>query len=194
MAIAITARDWPEPYMENKDEIFAVGAIALSYGQLENTFRRLFSTITGMNELQVAALFQRIPNNIRQDILHELMDQGDLAEDAKNCVRYFTRGFKICADNRNDILHAHLGATVIGSRKHGIVLHKFSKSGNMQTCSPPPQELQIIAESMRTYAAFGAQVIAHARSSPFPSLDRPPPPPELNWSSPEHALDVLSPP
>jgi len=193
MAISITRRDWPNSYMESKEEIFTIGAIALSYGQLENTFRQLFSTITGMDELQIAALFQRIPNNIRQDILHELMGQGDLSDDAKKCVRDFTGGFKACADNRNDIMHAHLGYTITGSSKHGVVLHKFSKSGNKLTCSPSLQELKQIADSMRAYAAFGARINENARASPFPSLDRPPPPSELNWTVPEHALDILYP-
>jgi hypothetical protein len=193
MAIAITNLAWEDYQKSYQEDIFTLGMIALNYGQLENAFRHIFSAVTGLNASQVAALFERLPNNHRQDVLSELMAQLSLPPGLKADISYFATGFKTCLENRNAIMHAHLGGSVIGAGpKEGIALHKFTKSGKRQTCFPSLTELRAIAESMRGYAVFGVwltAIISAARHpeigapQPEPSLGRPPPPPELSWRS-----------
>jgi hypothetical protein len=83
MAEAPMADDWPSYLPGPAENILALGVIALAYGQLENMFRALFASITQMNEFQVAALFQRLPNNIRKVILFELMTKTVLPQRAE---------------------------------------------------------------------------------------------------------------
>jgi hypothetical protein len=194
MAVAITNVDWSEYHKAHKEDIFALGIIAMTYGELENVFRKLFSAITGLNEFQTAALFERLPNNHRLAILGQLLAQTALSREIKDDVDYFMDGFETCADNRHAVLHAHLGGTFFGSPGQGVVLHKFTKAGKKQTCFAPTKKLHEIADSMREYAAFGFSLIARITPvtgakipndnssvlfSPF--RGKPSPPPKLDW-------------
>ena len=43
-----TARSWPEYLPRAQNDLIAIGAITLNYGQLENRLKYLFSAATGM--------------------------------------------------------------------------------------------------------------------------------------------------
>lgn len=189
-------RTWPDYLPGPADDIFAVGVIALTYGFLENLYRCLFSTVTGMTTAQVAVLFERLPNNARQDILAEMLNQSDLADPLKEAVRHFSSGFRICAENRSAIMHSHSGGMVIHRERGiaGILFSKLTKSGKKQVCPATIEELRAVADSMHEYGLFAAWLISDVNSFwafrrrgeeesfwRFPLRDKPPLPAELNW-------------
>src|ERR1700694_5794823 len=92
---------WPEYLPAPSDDVFAIGVVALNYGQMESMFKHLFAVVTRMNDFQVSALFYRIPNNTRLNVLSDLMNQTTLPEKLKDRVLHFCDGFKICAANRH---------------------------------------------------------------------------------------------
>src|SRR6476659_319728 len=101
--------NWP-PYLPgSRNDILALGVISLEYGFLENMFRVLFSIVGNMNEYQVAAIFERLPNNHRIDAIRQMLRESTLPDVLKDRVLYFCRCFDICADNRHAIMHSHSG-------------------------------------------------------------------------------------
>jgi hypothetical protein len=209
MRVSLTDDVLPEYLPGPPDHILMLGVIALNYGQLENMFRHVFSAVTRMNDIQVAAIFQRIPNNIRQTVLSEVMAQTTLPDQLKDRVKYFTDGFKICAENRHDLMHSHSGGVFTSKSKgtRGLLFSKHSRAGNEFVCAPDLQELRTVADEIHDYMNFGFHVSGdikhwadcrdHDDEESFwrvPLKDKPRAPTALRWHSPESVLIQPSPP
>jgi hypothetical protein len=132
---------------------------------LENMFRHLFATVTRMNEFQVSAIFDRMANNNRLDALGDLLNKTTLTEQIKERVRYFCSGFKICAENRHAIMHSHSGGiyTNYSRNERGILLSKYTRSGNKLVCAASLRQLRAVADDIHTFAMFGGNVISDIR-------------------------------
>jgi hypothetical protein len=194
----LSEHPWPYYLPSTRDDIVALGVISLNYGQLEAMFRALFALVTGMNEFQAAAIFHRIPNNIRLNVLEELPAKSELDTALRADVGYFMRGFSTCADNRNDIMHSFSGGTYTGSAttgQYGMVLSKFSKAGNKLEWYATTEALQRVADDTYAFMLYGAKVIGEIgvyqsilrepeetrRKWRGPSPDKPPLPARMNW-------------
>jgi hypothetical protein len=166
MRVSLTDDKWPEYLPGQPDYILVVGVISLNYGRMENMFRYLFSIVTRMNEIQVAAIFERMPNNIRQTVLAEVMSQTTLPDKLKDRVKHFIDGFKICADNRHDLMHSRPGGTFTSQSRgiRGLLFTKFSKSGKELMCAPSLPELREVADDLHEYATFGGEVAGEVRN------------------------------
>lgn len=188
--------DWPNYLPGPSDHLEALGVVSLTYGYLEGLFQCLFTDTTGMTPDQVNALFQRIPNNHRSNMMLELLDKSKLPTNLKELVRYFVKGFETCAENRSGLMHSHSAGIVSGmsSGHYGFVFTKNSKAGNRLVCTPTLTDLRQVADSMHDYAVFAgmvgnaihdARLTAKAADSTWlpPSLDKPAPPPSLHWQS-----------
>lgn len=187
---------WPKDFPGPDDCVFAIGVAALNYGILESAFRFLFSTVTGMTEAQVSTIFDRIPNNTRQEIVKAMMTQSNLPEPALDAVRHFLTGFKQCADNRHDLMHSRHGGRFVRGDSRGMVLHKYYKSGEEAECPVTVQDLRNIADEIESYMIFGMMLASgiqnfmirrtRATGQSFalsPLYGKPPPPSRLNWNS-----------
>lgn len=191
---------WPDYLPGPRDHLLALGAIALTYGTLENLFQAVFTDATEMSREQVSALFQRIPNNTRRDLLSDLLAKASLPENLKGEIRYFSSAFLICADNRHALMHSHSGGVVSSYKTdhYGFVFTKYSRSGKTYVCTPTLRELKGISDTMHCYTLFGGWIcsdivrakarIKRGETGEFllsPSLDRPPLPTPLKWRSEE---------
>lgn len=187
--------DWPDYLPGPTDHLRALGVITLMYGYLEGIYQTLFSEATGMTPAQVGALFQRVPNNIRADIMHELLEKTSIPINIKELVRHFSLGFNACAENRHSLMHSRSGG-IISDQKHshhGFVFTKYSRKGNVLVCTPSLSELMAVADSMQEYALFAAWLGMAINSATLnkmseestwlpPSLQKPPPlPASLIW-------------
>lgn len=203
------APEWPQYLPSPKQDIMALGVIALNYGQLENMFRHLFAIVAQFNEAQASALFQRLPNNHRLAIIAELIVKTTLPEKLKERVDHFCKGFEICASNRHAVMHSHSEGTFtsVSRNVRGILLSKFSKAGNKFVCPASLEELRIIADEIYSYSMFGGEVVSEIRNFllcrqygkedvfwKVPLRDKPAPPTNMNWSAPESVLIEQPPP
>jgi hypothetical protein len=194
--MSLTSDPWPKDLPLPRDHVFALGVISLNYGQLEGIFQYLFAEATGIGQAQAAALFQRLPNDQRRDILGQLLPLADFPSEIKDSVAHFAAAFKICADNRHALMHSRSG----GVCPTGLVLDKTTRSGGMLTCKPTLIDLQQIADSMHAFSIFGAMLLGDMQSfvtyrakgdmamaARFALRDRPPLPTPLEWNSPVQA-------
>jgi hypothetical protein len=198
---------WPDYLPGPRDHLLALGVISLSYGQLENMFQVLFGEVTVLNRHQVAALFQRIPNNHRENALLELIDKTTLPTNLNALVQHFVDGFRICAENRHGLVHSHSGGTITRHETghYGFVFTKYSRAGNALVCTPTLADLQAAADSMHDYMMFAAmlsgavnsaRIMAYPVDSTWlpPSLDKPPLPQPLHWRADKDFRADLLPP
>jgi hypothetical protein len=199
MADSPPEEKWPEYHPGNRKDILALGVIALNYGQLERMYRIIFSYVTGLNEYQTAALFHRLPNNQRRDVLYELMAKTVMTDELIAAVKHFGQGFGACLDNRNDIMHSfssgrHRSESPFGPS--GIVLSKYTKAGDLIVCYANVGLLRIMADEMHTYSVYGSFVAGAVREFNdavlrgddlsllrLPLRDKPPSPTRLTWQA-----------
>src|SRR5437764_2608998 len=156
---------WPLYLPGPRHDILAMGVISLTYGQLENLFRTVFSLVADMNEYQIAAIFERMPNNHRLSALAQMLGKTTLPEVLKERVSHFCNGFRICAENRHAIMHSHSGRmyTSYSRNERGILLTKYSRSGNKLICAASLAELRRVADQAHEYAVFGMHVATEIR-------------------------------
>jgi hypothetical protein len=109
-----------------------------------------------MRPEHLSSLFHRIPNNVRRDVLAELVSRTDLTKELKAQIKYFLECFAVCADNRNDIMHASAGGEYSDARvgERGLILSKHSKSGNQLICSARLKDLRKVADDIHEVMLF----------------------------------------
>jgi hypothetical protein len=198
-------REWPDYMPLPRKDVFAIGVIALNYCQLENILRALFSSITQLNEFQTQAFFHRLANNVRRDVLSELLAKTTIPDELRSLIDYFVTGFMACADNRHFVMHSSSGGLHHSETGHGLVLERYSRTGNRLTCFLTFDDLKQIADDIHRYTLFGAWLVSdvslYARNphkafqaSPSTLHDKPSPPTRMNWiSADEHTKPELPP-
>jgi hypothetical protein len=147
---------WPKYLPKSHNDLIAIGAIALEYGQLEGALQNLFSAATRMQPQHLSSLFHRIPNNTRRDVLAELANSTELTKELKAQIKYFLECFMVCAENRNDIMHASAGGEYhdIPASERGLILSKYSKAGNRLICSARLKDLRKVADEIHEVKGF----------------------------------------
>jgi hypothetical protein len=78
------AKPWPDYLPEfGREDLIAIGVIALNYGELESALRNLFAAATGMDPQHLAALFYRMPNDKRKEALAQIISTTEITEKLK---------------------------------------------------------------------------------------------------------------
>jgi hypothetical protein len=205
MAEPISEKQWPDYMPLPRDDIFAIGVIALNYCQLENMLRALFSNVTQLNEFQTQAFFHRLANNVRKDVLLELLGKTTIPDDLRASINHFMDGFAICAENRHFVMHSSSGGLHSSETERGLVLERYSRSGNKLACYLTLNDLKLVADEIHGYMIFGAHVVSDTARyaakpekdfAPSPSTlrEKPPPPTRLSWSAPVDPTTPALPP
>ena len=186
---------WPDYLPGPRNDLLALGVIALNYGRLENIFRIIFAMVSGMSEAQVTAIFARINNRLREDIFEQLLATQTFPEGLIDLIRHWLAGYMICAENRNAVMHSHHGGIHSGARgTEGIVLSKFSRAGSRFSYFAHAKALRAIADAIDHQGNFGEQVmleiagfqLCERQKRPrdfgqFPLPEKPRLPEALNW-------------
>lgn len=192
---------WPGYLPLPKVDILAIGVVALEFARLENIFRALLSSVARWNSHHAAAVFNRLNNRERQDVILELLAKTTIPDPTKKVVEHFVAGYMICADNRNFLMHSSCGGTHedIADGTVGLVLERYSKQGNRLECYPTYPQLRTVADEIHIYASFGAFVnmdVSNYRTHveaghpedyrplPAPLRKKPPSPTPLSWQIP----------
>jgi len=201
---------WPNYLPLPREDIFAIGVIALSYGRLENMLQAMFAAVIHLNQFQTQALFHRMGNRPRLDALIDLLGKTTIPQEVKDLTIYFLDGFEVCADNRHFVMHSSSGGLHVnrsdGTR--GLILERYSRTGNKLECYVTLPQLKTIADEMHAFTIFGASLVtditnyatllSHGQAQdfqPLPSTSRekPPRPTTLNWRSPDPATPGIPP-
>jgi hypothetical protein len=157
--------EWPAYRVGNRDYIHALGVIASVFNLLEFRFRSFFPIYTRIPSQPAYALFAKINNELRLELIRGAMNFSSHPEPIKADIRHFLAGFKICADNRNILMHS----TVIylfgpdddpcpvtsppGNQPQGLAFQKSPKYDPFQinTYQLTIEELRAQADTLKSF-------------------------------------------
>ncbi|HZR74047.1 hypothetical protein [Bradyrhizobium sp.] len=187
----------------------ALGVVAANYNSLEAELRFLLNSFMGKQMTSSNAgnyLFERLSNAERMDLLKRLYREQVGGTDLADRLDWFVKGFGICAENRNILMHSEPHGRTTNALQiiSGLELRKASKSnpGVHNFISLKLEELRKVADDIDAFASFGFDlsiyqiarelggVIRLATREIRPTLpDNPPEPVHLTLSPQRDAKD-----
>jgi hypothetical protein len=200
------SKEWPTYLPGPRENIFALGVISLAYSNFEWLFAGVFREVTQTPDTVLRILFSKLPNNIRMETLSNFLEKMDWPEGLKDDIKHFMKGFQICAENRNLLMHSYSGG--VRASTGDIVIMRTARSGDEVISLSTLPELREIADAINAFNSYAADVMVGINvfrqkkrkgedisSFQSPSPDRPPLPRSLSWlPRPAEDLQTFVPP
>jgi hypothetical protein len=175
--------EWPPYRVGNRDYLHALGVIASVFNLLEFRFRSLFPIYSSIPVPPAYVLFAKITNELRLELIRSAIEFSAHPEEIKEHVRHFLRGFKICADNRNILMHSTVYyifgpdddacpvSAPPGSQPGGMGFQKAPKGDPFQINSYQLslQEIRALADSIKAFELYGDGLFWHILKNHEPS-------------------------
>lgn len=190
---------WPAYLVPFDETTFAIGVIAINYGELELNFRHLFGAVTGVGQPFAELLFPKIQNDVRLQLFDQSLTTPEWPPDLAAALRRFAAGYTICSENRNTIMHFRAGGITLKGTILGTAFTKQSRSGQTLFYPVTTAEFRAIADDMNTYAEFARSAdesvfLFRAGKAWQPSLPETPPLPRKLDFQPRRARPSAPPP
>jgi hypothetical protein len=146
--------DWPSFSTGPRDSIFALGVICVKFVELESVFQFVFETILRLDrDMDMGGvIFAKLGTGPAIQLSQECLPRIAGGDEVRDLVSHFLSAMKICAANRNYLMHSHM-AWRFGEEK--TVLFKKSRSGNDLYLSIPLAQLEQVADEMNLYCTYG---------------------------------------
>jgi hypothetical protein len=181
--------DWPAYTIGPRNSIFVLGVVSIKYTEMESVLCFLFATVFNLESETATMLVSKMGAKASAELVEQKLPDTQWDDEIKDRVSHFVKGFKICNENRNDLMHSNVAWT--GNDR--TVLFKTSRQGNTHGTTHTLDELRHIADDMNTYCEYGrwlGNAINITLSDPpvflpsaFPLPDKPPLPSKVNYSS-----------
>lgn len=167
--------EWPPYRVGNRDYIHALGIIAAVFNLLEFRFRSFFPIYTRIPSRPAYILFAKINNETRLELMHGAMNFSSHPESIKDDVRHFLAGFKICADNRNILMHSTVtylfgpddnpcpATSPPGNQPQGLAFQKAARGNPFQinTYQLTIEEIRAQADALNLFEKYGDRLFWH---------------------------------
>jgi hypothetical protein len=167
--------------------MFALGVVGVKYAQLEFALSGMLSTVAAMDRDATSRFISKYRNNnTRLDRMRQGLAERNWPAEIKERVSCFIDAFKVCADNRNLLMHSN----IFYMSRDAIILYKSDNEGKTISCNPTLAEVRQAADDMNTYFDYGLalskainfNLIAPGTiPSPFPWPDAPAAPRSLEY-------------
>jgi hypothetical protein len=154
MADPLDASKWPSYPIEPRESVFALGVVSVNYAGLEFALGSVFTNVLDLASNITWALLQKIGNEARIALLEQALCERDWPAELKECVIHFIKGFKILAENRNQLIHSNIFAGV----EEQITLYKSNRAGKTILIQISPADLRQVADNMMVYRDYGLAV------------------------------------
>jgi hypothetical protein len=143
--------EWPDYQAGPRESIFALGVVSVNYAKLEYALSLLFGIILGLDQEVSLQTIAKVKNHETIRYLMSLaLPKTAWPAHAQDAVAHFLSGFKLCADNRNLLMHS----SIIGAEAV-TVLYKRNSKGEMSVCRPTVTELRSTADDIQSYCNYG---------------------------------------
>jgi hypothetical protein len=173
---SLVSRDWPSFAIGPDDSIFALGVISLKFMELETIFQFLFGAILRLDRDQTKVISAKLGTTAALELLsRDRVAETTWSEDVKDHVLHFLSAMKICADNRNHLMHSGM-AWRFGDKR--VVMYKRSRPGSLLALSTTLAELRQVADEMNFYCVYGRK-LDNAISNPATAFPLPKKKPDL---------------
>jgi hypothetical protein len=184
--------DWPEYAVGPKDSLFAIGVASSNFARLEMVMQFIFASVLDLTIQNSEMISAKIGAEATVILTRQKLATLDWAEDTKDRVRHFLRGFDICLENRNHLMHSEASWLMGTYETDKTFLFKQTKKGEIRAASPKLPVLRNVADSMQVYIHYGRRlgnwINNHSTNPPafpdavFPLPDKPALPPNLDYS------------
>ena len=151
---------WDWRYHRNlHDHIHALGVVAANYNSLEKVFELMFEVCSDLHQAASNKMFASLNNNRnRIDSLKSILETGNPL--GREVGLHFLRGFDICADNRNLLMH---GTPYRADEKRDkLVLQKVARNNPQRTnyLNLKVNDIRKVADEIDRFDDFGVDCIA----------------------------------
>ena len=167
--------EWPAYRVGNRDYIHALGVIASVFNLLEFRFRSFFPIYTRIPSAPAYILFAKINNEMRLELTHGAMTFSSHPQSIKDDVCHFLTGFKICADNRNILMHSTVrylfgpddnpcpATAPPGNQPQGLAFQKPPKGDPFQinTYRLTIEEIRAQVDALKSFEDYGSRLFWH---------------------------------
>jgi hypothetical protein len=155
----VVSTDWPPFSTGPRESIFALGVICEKFVELESVFQFVFETVLGLDPDQDMGktVFAKLGTRPAREVCEDCLPRMGRSDEIKGLVSHFLSAMKICEENRNFLMHAHMP----GRFGKETILFKKSRSGNDLYLSSSLAQLRQIAEEMQAYCTYG-RMLANA--------------------------------
>lgn len=164
----MASRKWPRYEIGHKDYIFALGVISANFNKLEGGLRLQFAINVRLSADAVNFLFARLDNSQRIMLIRHCLTELPYNEQEKHAIDHFMKGYAICTENRNILLHAEVyyGAAADSKRKR-MMFYKDSKKPPHfpNRYIPSLIVLRRIADAMHDFSEYGFELAMMLRDT-----------------------------
>ena len=155
--------DWPSFATGPRESVFALGVICVKFVELESIFQFVFETILGLDpDRDGGKIFAKLGARAALELSQDCLPQMGRSDEVKDQISHFLSAMKICAENRNVLMHSHM-AWRFGDE---TVLFKKSRSGADYYLSISLAQLKQVADEMDAYCTYG-RMLGNAINNTF---------------------------
>jgi hypothetical protein len=146
---------WPSYRIGPHDSVFALGVVSVNYASLEFALSGVFANVIGLTDDFSRALLPKIGNEDRITLLRQALCGRDWPADLKDHITHFIDGFKILAENRNQLMHSNMAAVT----EERIALYKSNRrDGKTILTQINLADLRQVADEMMAYYDYGSMI------------------------------------
>lgn len=146
--------EWPAYRIAPAAHLHAVGVIAAKYNELEYALLTLMLPYTGMPLGALKYTFANTSNKFRTDLLLLCIQHSAVTSAASEATRHFVKGYQICAENRNLLMHSLVGDATTDNHAFFVKSPK-DKPMKMGMYHISVEALQNTADDINRFSAFG---------------------------------------
>jgi hypothetical protein len=152
----VVSAAWPSFSTGPRESIFALGVICVKFVELESVFQFVFETVLGLDPDRDMGkiVFARLGTAPALQLCEDCLPGMGRNDEVKDLISHFLSAMKICAANRNYLMHSHM-AWRFGEE---TVLFKKSRTGNDSYLSIPLAQLRQVADEMNAYCTYGTML------------------------------------
>jgi hypothetical protein len=184
--------DWPEYAVGPKDSLFAIGVASSNFTALEAVMQFIFATVLDLTIENSEMISAKIGAEATVILTRQKLATLKWEDRIEDRVQHFLRGFNICLENRNHLMHSEVSWTATVHPTEKTFLFKRNKKGELHMAGPKLPELRRIADSMMIFTHYGRRlgnwINNHSTDPPtfpedvFPLPDKPALPHSLEYS------------
>ncbi len=149
------ADDWPEYAIGPKDSLFAIGVASSNFTQLETVMQFIFASVLDLTIENSEMISAKIGAEATVILTRQRLAALTWEEHIKDRVLHFLRGFDICLENRNHLMHSEISWLAGTHKTEKTFLFKRTRKGELHLAAPKLEQLRQIADSMMIFTHYG---------------------------------------
>jgi hypothetical protein len=134
----------------------AIGVLSVAWNALERLVETAVAQMLRIDDDTSSLIVANLGNGTLPEAAARLARNVDRRPDLIDCVDHLVKGFDVCRQNRNIVVHSELGFNAMANKAR---LFKRSRLGALTAFPAELKEIQKVAESITAFANFAAEIV-----------------------------------